>query len=84
MLEFQAVGCLYSVLTKIRRKERKMGGGGGVERERMNERTIFFINEGKGISTILFFFISPRAKNKQTNKQIEQKIIINSKNHINY
>ena len=33
------------------------------ERERENERTNeFFINEGKGISTIYFFSSSPRAK----------------------
>ena len=59
------------------------------ERERTNERTNeFFINEGKGISTIYFFSSSPRAKKKkkkkQTTKTIENKIIINSKTHINY
>ena len=55
------------------------------ERERTNERTNeFFINEGKGISTILFF-IQPSGKNKNNNnKTIENKIIINSKTHINY
>ena len=48
-----------------------------------NERTNeFFINEGKGISTILFF-IQPSGKTKST-KTIENKIIINSKTHINY
>ena len=59
--------------------------------ERENERTNeFFINEGKGISTIYFFSSSPRAKkqknnnNKTTTKTIENKIIINSKTHINY
>ena len=36
---------------------------GPVWNERTNERTIFFINEGKGISTILFF-IQPSGKNK--------------------
>ena len=51
-----------------------------------NERTNdFFINEGKGISTIYFFSSSPRAKTKTaTTKTIENKIIINSKTHINY
>ena len=49
----------------------------------LNERTNeFFINEGKGISTILFF-IQPSGKTKST-KTIENKIIINSKTHINY
>ena len=53
------------------------------ERERTNERTNeFFINEGKGISTILFF-IQPSGKTKST-KTIKNKIIINSKTHINY
>ena len=62
------------------------------KRERENERANFLINEGKGISTILFF-IQPSGKNeKQTNEQtnknnnnktIENKIIINSKTHIN-
>ena len=47
--------------------------------ERTNE---FFINEGKGISTILFF-IQPSGKTKST-KTIENKIIINSKTHLNY
>ena len=75
---------------------RKTIGGGGGERERgggerergrgerWNERTndFFFINEGKGISTILFF-IQPSGKTKST-KTIENKIIINSKTHINY
>ena len=31
-------------------------------RQRTNERTIFFINEGKGISTILFFTERERLK----------------------
>ena len=61
-------------------KGKKKGGGGG---EKENERTNeFFINEGKGISTILFF-IQPSGKTKST-KTIENKIIINSKTHINY
>ena len=65
-------------------RERKNG-------ERTNERTNeFFINGGKGISTIYFFSSSPRAKQnkkqnkKTTTKTIENKIIINSKTHINY
>ena len=50
------------------------------ERERENERTIFFINEGNGLSTIPFY-IQSSGKNKQTttSKTIEDKIIINSK-----
>ena len=55
--------------------------------ERTNERTNeFFINEGKGISTIFFFPSSPRAKTTTTTttKTIKNKIIINSKTHINY
>ena len=61
----------------VRERERER------ERERTNERTNeFFINEGKGISTILFF-IQPAGKTKST-KTIENKIIINSKTHINY
>ena len=69
-----------------------MGGRLRKKRERENERANFLINEGKGISTILFF-IQPSGKNeKQTNEQtnknnnnktIENKIIINSKTHIN-
>ena len=41
------------------------------ERERTNERTIFFINEGNGISTVLFF-IQPSGKNKQQKQQQKQ------------
>ena len=59
-----------------RKKERKKEEE---EEERTNE---FFINEGKGISTILFF-IQPSDKTKST-KTIENKIITNSKTHINY
>ena len=63
---------------QIRRGGGGEGGGGRREDggERENERTNerFFINEGKGISTILFF-IQPSGKTKST-KTIENKIII--------
>ena len=43
------------------------------ERERMNERTFFFINEGKGISTIYFFFSKrERKRDRQTDRQTER------------
>ena len=60
-----------------RERERESERAG--ERERTNE---FFINEGKGISTILLF-VQPSGKTKSA-KTIENKIIINSKTHINY
>ena len=41
--------------------------------DRTNERTNeFFINEGKGISTIYFFSSSPRAKKQTKNKTKKQ------------
>ena len=53
---------------KKRKKEKKER-----ERERTNERTNeFFINEGKGISTIYFFSSSPRAKTKQQKNKKKQ------------
>ena len=51
----------------------------------MNKRRndFFFINEGNGISTILFYIQPPGNNKKQEQKTVENKIIINSKNHIN-
>ena len=59
---------LYHVLTTIQRLIIVTGG-----RERTNERTNeFFINEGKGISTIYFFSSSPRAKKQNNNNNKKQ------------
>ena len=63
-----------------RQRQRQRQTDRQTDRERRNEGTIFFINEGNGISTILFYI---QASGKKVNKK-NRKQNINSESKKSY